>query len=96
MGLILDIDEHDLKVIQKDNDNDLRACGREMFSLWLRKSGDQQCYRQLLEALCKAEEFEAAKQLQEWFGKTKMRTIMILMIAMMQPERSSMHDSCAL
>lgn len=39
-----------------------------MFSLWLR-NGSNPTYQQLIEVLCDAEELEAAKQLQRWFGK---------------------------
>jgi hypothetical protein len=68
IGLLLELEEYQLKAIQKECGSDLKACCREMFSLWLRTK-ENPSYQNLLEVLTEAEEIDAAKQLQQWFGK---------------------------
>ena len=69
VGLLLELEEYQLKAIQSDYGGDLKACCREMFSLWL-KSKQNPSYQLLLEVLSEAEELAAARQLQQWFGKS--------------------------
>lgn len=68
VGLLLELEEYQLKALQKDCSSDLKSCCREMFSLWLHNEKEPS-YQRLIEVLCDAEEFVAAKQLQQWFGK---------------------------
>ena len=69
VGLLLDLETYQLKTIQKDCGSDLKACCREMFDLWL-QSEQNPNYQHLLEVLSEAEERDAARQLQQWFGKS--------------------------
>ena len=68
IGLLLDLEEHDLKAIKRSCGDDFKACCREMFSLWLQTETNPS-YQRLIKVLYDAEELEAAKQLQRWFGK---------------------------
>ena len=68
VGLLLDIDEGNLDIIEHDHHRDLKACRRKMFSLWLRNSKNA-TYEALLEALRSADEIKAAEELCQQHGE---------------------------
>ena len=68
LGLRLGIEEHVLKLILKDNQNDTAACCRAMLSHWLSQSVHA-TFQVLIEALCDVDEYVAARQLHYEFGK---------------------------
>ena len=70
LGLQLGVDDEELKVIQKNNPGDLRACQREMFSAWLR-TGSSPSYQQLVKALRAVGENREANRLCREYGKIR-------------------------
>ena len=68
LGLQLDIDDHELDVIQKDHYGDVRACRREMFRTWL-KSFPTATYQQLVQALLAIGENREACRICKRYGK---------------------------
>ena len=68
VGLLLDIDEGSLDIIEHDHHRDLKACHRKMFSLWLRNSKNA-TYEALLEALLGADETKVAEELCKQHGE---------------------------
>ena len=69
LGLQLGVENAELKVIQKNNPGDLRACRREMFEAWLRITPNPS-YQQLVEALLKVGEIDEADCLCKKYGRT--------------------------
>ena len=69
LGLQLGVENAELKVIQKNNLGDLRACRREMFEAWLRITPSPS-YQQLVEALLEVGETTEADCLCKKYGKT--------------------------
>ena len=68
LGLQLGVENAELKVIQKNNPGDLRACRREMFKAWLRINPSPS-YQQLVEALQAVGEISEADYLCKKYGK---------------------------
>ena len=68
LGLQLGVENAELKVIQKNNPGDLRACRREMFEAWLRITPNPS-YQQLVEALQEVGEINEAGRLCKKYGK---------------------------
>ena len=68
LGLLLDIDEGSLDIIEHDHHCDLKACRRKIFSLWLRNSKNA-TFEALLEALLGADEIKAAEELCQQHGE---------------------------
>ena len=68
LGLQLGVENAELKVIQKNNPGDLRACRREMFEAWLRITTNPS-YQQLVEALHAVGETSEADHLCKKYGK---------------------------
>ena len=68
LGLQLGVENAELKVIQKNNPGDLRACRREMFEAWLRITPCPS-YQQLVEALLAVGETSEADHLCKKYGK---------------------------
>jgi len=68
LGLQLDIDDHELDIIQKDHHGDVRACRREMFRTWL-KSFPTATYQQLVQALLAIGENREASLICKRYGK---------------------------
>ena len=69
LGLQLGVENAELKVIQKNNPGDLRACRREMFEAWL-GINPSPSYQQLVEALLEVGEVNEADRLCNKYGKT--------------------------
>ena len=69
LGLQLGVENAELKVIQKNNPGDLRACQREMFEAWLRITPNPS-YQQLVEALLEVGEITEADRLCKKYSKT--------------------------
>jgi len=68
LGLQLDIDDHELDVIQKDHCGDVRACRWEMFRTWL-KNFPTATYQQLVQALHNIGENREAYHICKRYGK---------------------------
>ena len=68
LGLQLDIDDHELDVIQKDHRGDVSACRREMFRTWL-KNFPIATYQQLVQALHNIGENREAYHICKRYGK---------------------------
>jgi len=68
LGLQLDIDDHELDVIQKDHHGNVRACRREMFRTWL-KSFPTANYQKLVQALLAIGENGEACRICKRYGK---------------------------
>ena len=68
LGLQLGVENAELKVIQKNNPGDLRACRREMFEAWLRITPNPS-YQQLVEALLAVGETNEVECLCKKYGK---------------------------
>ena len=68
LGLQLGVEDAELKVIQKNNPGDLRACRRDMFRAWLRIASHPS-YKQLVDALLAVREDSEAKHICEKHGK---------------------------
>ena len=68
LGLQLEVENAELKVIQKNHPGDLRACRREMFEAWLRTTPNPS-YQQLVEALLEVGEINEADRLCDKYGK---------------------------
>ena len=68
IGLLLGVEDAELKMIQQNYPRDSEACKREMFSAWLRKTSSLS-YQQLVEALQAVGENREANRLCERYGK---------------------------
>ena len=62
LGLQLEVESHDLNVIQANNQNNVDACKREMFSKWLGITPNAS-YQQVVEALRVVGEISEANRL---------------------------------
>ena len=62
MGVALNLEEYELKVIESDHKNDLKRQKMEMLQLWL-DQGEEVTYEVLIKALLKTDNVEAALQL---------------------------------
>ena len=68
MGLRLDIDEAELDIIKQNFPSDAKSCCLAMFRTWLQVA-KQPTYQRLVNELWTNEEYRAAKELAEKFGK---------------------------
>ena len=62
LGLQLEVESHNLDVIQANNQKNVEACKREMFSKWLRITPNAS-YQQVVEALRVVGEISEANRL---------------------------------
>lgn len=69
VGLHLDLDETDLATIECNNPKDLKACVRQIFTMWLHNSVTKPNYKVLLDALVAAEDQRAIYELCQTFSK---------------------------
>ena len=74
LGLQLEVEGKDLDVIQANNQNNIEACKREMFSKWLRITPNAS-YQQVVEALQVVGEISEANHLCKKFAKIDMQSL---------------------
>ena len=74
LGLQLEVEGKDLDVIQANNQNNIEACKREMFSKWLGITPNAS-YQQVVEALKVVGEISEANHLCKKYAKIDMQSI---------------------
>ena len=68
LGLMLELSDSDLHIIEADSKGDTMRCAREMFRTWLKISPNP-TYEQLTRALVEIKQNELAEQIIKKYGK---------------------------
>lgn len=76
MGIALNLEEYELKVIEINHKDDIKRRISEMLQLWL-DNGNDVTYKTLAEALLAADEVEAALKLYHTRGKVNCKIFLL-------------------